>query len=105
MGGHLTDDLADFGVPYAKTRSLRRRRAISWKYQVELVKSTPKPKHWMTVRLEDFVLDQDAHRLRRAWASTWACRCAKIPVKPEAVGRYKTDTDVHYFDFFYKDLL
>ncbi len=36
------------------------RRAISWKYQYDIVKATPKPKHWIEVRFEDFVHDRDA---------------------------------------------
>ncbi len=48
IGGHKTDDLADFGVPYTPTDDLRQRRAISWKYQVEIVKAT----HAERIRLE-----------------------------------------------------
>ena len=50
LGGHLTDDLADFGIPYPPTDDERLRRAISWKYQYDLVKATPKPEHWIEVR-------------------------------------------------------
>jgi hypothetical protein len=66
LGQHLTDDLADFGVPYDKTADERLRRAISWDYQVEIVRATPKPKRWTTVRFEDFVLDagRDAPQAR-----------------------------------------
>ena len=103
LGGHVTDDLADFGVPYEHTDSIRLRRAISWDYQVQIVKATPRPKHFHTIRLEDFVLDQDA-TLRRLEKFLGFPMC-KIPVKPEAVGRYKADTEVHYFDFFYDDLI
>ena len=58
FGGHRTDDLSDFGIEYERTDDVRRRRAISWKYQYELMKATPKPAHWMLVRFEDFVLQQ-----------------------------------------------
>ena len=38
IGGHVTDDLADFCVPYDKTDNLRLCRATSWKYQSEVFK-------------------------------------------------------------------
>ena len=46
-----------FSIP--ETDDERLRRAISWKYQYDLVKSTPKPKRWIEVRFEDFVTKQD----------------------------------------------
>jgi hypothetical protein len=98
LGAHLTDDLNDFGIPYPATEDQRLRRAISWKYQQDLVRTTPRPKHWLEVRFEDFVLKQD---------ETLACledflgiKLAKIPVQPETVGRWKLDNQVNYFDFF-----
>src|SRR5690606_22233790 len=60
LGGHLTDDLDRFGVPHDRTDDLRLARATSWKYQAQIIKATPKPKRWLSVRLEDFVLDQSA---------------------------------------------
>jgi arylsulfatase A-like enzyme len=103
LGAHLTDDLADFGVPYDHTNDLRERRAISWKYQVEIVRATPKPKRWMTVRLEDFVLDQDA--TLKKLEQFLGVSLVKIPVKPEVVGRWKTDrAGRHDFPFFAEDL-
>jgi Sulfotransferase family len=98
IGGHITDDLNDFGVEYPATEDLRRRRAISWKYQYDLVKATPRPKHWIEVRFEDFVLDQDAVLARLE--KFLGIRLAKIPVRPDAVGRWKTDQETNYFDFF-----
>jgi len=98
VGGHLTDDLRKFGIRYPKTNDERLQRAISWKYQYDLVKATPKAAHWIEVRLEDFVLRQDKTlaRLERFLG----IKLAKIPVKPEALDRWKTDDDVNYFDFF-----
>jgi hypothetical protein len=103
LGKHITDDLKDFGVPYDKTDDLRLQRAISWDYQVQIVKATPRPRHIQKIRLEDFVLDQDA-TLRKIEAFLGFPIC-KIPVKPEVVGRYKSDTEVHMYDFFREDLL
>jgi arylsulfatase A-like enzyme len=102
LGFHLTDDLSDFGVPYDKTDDLRLRRAISWQYQAELVRATPKPRHWMTVRFEDFVLDQD--KTLAKLRDFLGFPLVKIPVKPEAVGRWKKDAGVHYFDFLHDDM-
>lgn len=101
LGAHLTDDLADFGVPYEHTPDLRLRRAISWKYQMEIVRATPKPKHWVNVRFEDFVLNQDAtlERLR----DFLGFPLAKIPVRVDAVGRYRQDPGPHTFPFFADD--
>ena len=97
VGEHLTDDLLEFGIAYPPTEDIRMRRAISWKYQYDLVRSTPRPAHWIEVRLEDFVLRQEAvlARLEKFFGIT----LARIPVKPEAVDRRKKDTGVNYFDF------
>jgi len=97
MGAHLTDELADFGVPYEHTDDLRKRRAISWRYQHEIVKATPKPKHWCLVRVEDFCLRQDETLSRLE--EFLGFPLAKIPVSTEPIGRWKTDTDNHDFDF------
>ena len=58
IGPHKTDDLRDFGIACPHPESERERRAISWKYQYDLVRSTPRPGHWLTLRFEDFVLRQ-----------------------------------------------
>lgn len=101
LGAHLTDDLADFGVPYEHTDDPLLRRAISWKYQREIVKATPPPKHTVEVRFEDFILDQDA-TLKKVEAFL-GTPLAKIDVFPEAVGRWKT-TDQQLPDLgFLKD--
>lgn len=98
IGGHVTDDLSDFNVDYTPTDDERLRRAISWKYQYDLVKATVLPRQWIEVRFEDFVLRQD-DTLARLEAFL-EIKLAKIPVKPAAVGRWKTDEGTHYFDFF-----
>ena len=98
LGGHLTDNLNDFGIPYPPTDDERLRRAISWKYQYDLVRSMPKPKHWMEVRFEDFVLDQENTLMRIE--EFLGIPLARIPVQPEAVGRWKSDEGANYYDFF-----
>ena len=98
LGEHLTDDLNDFGIPYPATDDLRLRRAISWKYQQDLVRATARPQHWLEVRFEDFILKQDETLARLE--DFLGLPLAKIPVNPETVGRWKLDDQVNYFEFF-----
>ena len=98
IGRHLTDNLRDFGVDCPDTDDLRERRAISWKYQYDLVKATPKPAHFITVRFEDFILKQE-EALKRLEAFL-GIPLARIVVRPESVGRWKTDPERHDFTFF-----
>ncbi len=101
-GEHLTDDLADFGVPYERSDDVREMRATSWKYQREIVAATPRPARWIDVRFEDFVLDQEAtiERLERFLGFP----LARVPVKPEAVGRWRTDPAHRDIGFLHDDL-
>lgn len=103
IGAHLTDDLSDFGIPYEKTDDLRLRRAISWKYQREIVKATPPPKHTIEVRFEDFILNQDETLAKLD--QFLGIPLAKIEVRPESVGRWKTDPEYREFEFLKKDLV
>jgi hypothetical protein len=98
IGAHLTDHLTDFGIGYPPTDDERLRRAISWLYQYDLVKATPRPAHWIEVRLEDFVLRQEETLARLE--EFLGLKMARIPVKPEAVDRWRKDAHTHYFDFF-----
>jgi len=98
LGGHVTDDLGRFGVAYPATEDERLRRAISWKYQFELVKATQRPANWIEVRFEDFVLRHE-ETLERLSAFL-GIPLARIPLRPDSVGRWKSDQDVNYFDFF-----
>jgi hypothetical protein len=121
LARHLTDDLADFGIAYPPVDAfaqveyphlleaagesqeqidelhLRLRRAISWQYQYELVKATPKPSNWIVVRFEDFVLHQE-ETLQRLEAYL-GIPLARILVRREPVGRYDAAAGVSYFDF------
>lgn len=102
LGHHVTDDLADFGIRYPATDDARRRRAISWSYQYDLVRATPRPRNWIEVRFEDFVLRQ-AETLTRL-EQFLGIPLARIPVRPEAVGRWMQDeldptTGPNYFPF------
>ena len=102
LGAHLTDDLSDFGVPYEKTDDVRLRRAISWKYQREIVKATPQPKYACAVRFEDFVLQQDD--VLQKLQAYLGIPLGKIIVRPDAIGRWKADGGTHFYDFFKEDM-
>jgi hypothetical protein len=97
IGRHKTDDLRAFGIEYPTTEDVRLRRAISWQYQYDLVRITPKPEHWIEVRFEDFVLRQD--ETLAILEDYVGMKLAKIPVRPEAVGRWQEDEGISYFDF------
>lgn len=98
IGGHVTDDMRDFNVDYPTTDDERMKRAISWKYQYDLVKATPLPKKWTEVRFEDFVLRQDDTLAKLK--DYLGFDLAKIEVRPDATTRWKSDEGVNYFDFF-----
>jgi hypothetical protein len=97
LNRHITDDMDRFGIPHPPTAEIRQRRAISWKYQYDLVKATPKPEHWLEVRFEDFVLYQDETLARLE--DFLEIKLAKIPVRAEAIDRWKEDDGLNYFDF------
>ena len=103
IGSHVTDDLSRFRVPYDKPEDdVRLMRAISWKYQREIAKATPEPERMIRIRFEDFVLRQDETLARLE--DFLGIPMAKIPVRRDPIGRWKTDAGVHYFDFFEDDL-
>lgn len=102
LAGHKTDDLSEFGIEYNKSDDIRENRAISWKYQRELMKVTPEPEKLIKVRFEDMVFEQDK-TLERLEAFL-EIPLTKIEMRQSSVGRYKTDGGRHMFDFFREDL-
>ena len=96
LGRHITDDLQAFGIPYPETDDLRLRRAISWKYQYDIMQATPRPEKVIEVRFEDFVLRQE-ETLKRL-EDFLGIPLARIIVRPDSIGRYKQDDGVNYFD-------
>ena len=97
LGVHGTDDLRNFGVEYPLTDDLRERRAISWLYQYKLMKSTPKPKNYILIRFEDFVLRHEETLARLE--HFLGIPLARIVVQPDVVGRWKRDRGQHSFEF------
>ena len=108
LGAHLTDVLSRFGVPFAKALTadgkddVLMNRAISWKYQRDIVRATPLPKKCIHVRFEDFVLKQDETLARLSEFLNMPL--AKIAVRPDATGRWKLRSDVNFslFDHLFK---
>jgi len=98
LGNHLTDDLADFGVPYDRTEDLIQRRSISWHYQFEIMKNTPSPRYRIDVRFEDFVIRQE-HTLTRL-REFLGVPMARIPVRPDTLGRWRTEIASASFENF-----
>jgi hypothetical protein len=83
--------------PEPDPETVRLRRAISWKYQYDLVNAMPKPAHWIEVRFEDFVLRQDETLARLE--DFLGLPLARIPVNVEAVGRWRHDPSLTTYDF------
>lgn len=98
LGRHITDDMRDFGIERPEADDKRHLRAISWKYQYDLVRATPKPEKWLEVRFEDFVMNHEA-TVQQVEAFL-GIPLARIIVRPEAVARWKTDDGINYYDFF-----
>jgi hypothetical protein len=97
LGQHLTDDLRDFGVAYDLTDDVRLRRAISWRYQTATYRATPRPKNLIEVRFEDFILRQEETLIRLE--AFLGIPLARIEVRPDSVGRWKTASGEFRFDF------
>lgn len=103
LGDHVTDELEKFNIDYPQTQDMREKRAISWKYQRELMKATPEPAKSLKLRFEDMVFNQqDVLAQLEAFLGI---KMAKIEMRPDSVGRYKTDKGVHMFEFFKPDML
>ena len=95
LRGHKTDDMAQFGLIMPPSDDPRERRAFSWKYQYDIVKSTPPPRQCICIRMEDFVLHQG--RTLARLADFTGLEMAKIPVRLETVGRYARDYGISYY--------
>lgn len=87
LGSHFTDHMEDFGVDVPETGDPLVQRAVSWLYQVEIVRATPRPERFLTVRFEDFILRQE-ETLERL-EDFLGLPLARIVVRPESVGRWR----------------
>lgn len=104
FNAHLTDDLSHFAVPCPDVGDdVALRRAISWKYQYDLVRATCRPAQWHEVRFEDFVLKQ-RETLARLEAFI-GMPLASIPVRREPVGRWQTLDVCPSYDFLQSAML
>ena len=97
LSGHKTDDLRDFGIQYELTDDIKKRRAISWYYQYQLMKATPEPKNWIKIRFEDFVLHQE-ETLEKLEAFL-GFPLGRIIVRKAPVERWKQDANHQELDF------
>lgn len=87
LGSHKTDNLRDFGIDYPQTDDIYERRAISWYYQYQLMKATPKPKFMLQLRFEDFVFKQEETLTQLE--EFLGFPLGRIIVRPETVYRWK----------------
>ena len=102
LNHHFTDDLHDVGIDYPATDDIREKRAYSWKYQREIVKATPKPQHSLSLRFEDMVFKQE--QTLEKLAVYLGIKMAKIEMRTDPVGRYKTAEGKYMFDFFKEEM-
>jgi len=72
------------------------RRAISWKYQRDIVRATPPPKRSISVRFEDFVLKNE--EVSRRLEDFLGFPMGRIITRPDAVYRWKS-SDVDFTRF------
>ena len=97
LSGHKTDDLRDFGIQYELTDDIRKRRAISWYYQYQLMKATPEPKNLIKIRFEDFVLHQE--EVLEKLEDFLGFPLGRIIVRRATVERWKQDANHQELDF------
>ena len=64
--------------------------------------ATPDPQHVLRLRFEDMVFSQE--QTLAALGDFLGKPMAKIPMRPDSVGRYKTDEGRVMYDFFEQDL-
>ena len=86
--------------PTSTTDDLRLRRAISWKYQREIVQATPRAAALDPGAVRGLRPAPGARRWR-GWRSSWASRWRRSTVHADRIGRWKLDGGVSTdFDFF-----
>ena len=102
LNSHLTDNLRDFGIDFPETDDIRESRAYSWRYQREIMKATPLPTYVLSLRFEDMVFNQD--ETLKKLEDFLGIKMAKIEMRTDSVGRYKTAEGKYMFDFFEEEM-
>lgn len=99
LSHHVTDFLASFNVPCNSTDDIYYNRAISWKYQFDIVKYTPRPPNFIRIRFEDFLYDQG--RILEMLEEFLGFPLARVPVNRSRAGVAKThpERDKVHFPF------
>ncbi|MCH8902460.1 MAG: sulfotransferase [Bacteroidetes bacterium] len=103
---HGIDRLEKWNIPCKKYlfHSFNyRMRAVSWKYHYDIVNETPRPKNFLMIRFEDFVLNQDAclQKLEKFLGRP----VAKVHVIKSKVGMWKKNRWVKNYSFLKKPML
>lgn len=85
---HGTDKLRQWNIPTSVELGTSRltRAAISWKYHEDLIAATPKPEHWLTIRLCDMVHQQD--ETIEQMSDFLGMTVSGIPMFGDVIGRY-----------------
>jgi len=94
QGEHVTDDLKRFNVPtfpidnpsLISKDNILNKRYQSWLYQEALIECTPRPRKFLSVWFEDFILKQE--ETIRKIEKFLNIPLVYIPVDKKAVGRY-----------------
>lgn len=60
LAPHITDRLRNWDVEVDETDDTMKERAVSWKYQWDIVNKTPEPQDFLKIKFEDFLSDQRA---------------------------------------------
>jgi len=67
------------------------------------MKATPDPKNLLKLRFEDMVFKQD--ETLKKLEDYLGIKMAKIEMRPDSVGRWKTSDKKYMFDFFAEDII
>jgi hypothetical protein len=74
---------------------------VSWKYQRDIVKFTPRPKHFIEIKFEDLVKDQFTTLARLG--SFLGTPLREIQMNVLAVGRWRIKRHLNFYDEIIKD--
>jgi len=97
LGPHVTDNLSNWSVPCERLDNVLRMRAQSWKYQYDIVKQARRPKNFITIKFEDFVLEQEKTLPRLEKYLGFPLK--KIESDPSRIARWKTDAAYEHIEF------